>query len=211
MQEVKEINTFRIEVKKKVKAQYGSKEPTPEQILNYIKENKLEEDILREIVEEDEKASSIVSKVDVNIKQKEDLTMNDILELRIHITQGKNFIDYENAPEDKALICDIVFLNKRFITKPVKCALNPLFNESFAYRFTNLEDKFKLESLATNERPLNFAIIEENTKSKKRTLLGVKRIKWRDVLHAKSIEQDAVFNSMDYKRVKVLGTLTVHY
>eukprot|EP00826_Nyctotherus_ovalis_P036464 TRINITY_DN3233_c0_g1_i2.p1 TRINITY_DN3233_c0_g1~~TRINITY_DN3233_c0_g1_i2.p1 ORF type:complete len:251 (+),score=55.12 TRINITY_DN3233_c0_g1_i2:121-873(+) len=197
------------EVKKKLKAEYGTSEPTSEQILSYIKENKLEENILREIVEEDEKVSSVTSRVNRSAIQKEDLALSNAVQLRVRVLQGKNFIDYENVAEEKTLICDIVFMDRRFVTRPVKCSLTPLFDETFVIKFKDLEDKFKLENLAVNECPLHFAIVEEHRKTKKRNLLGVKRVKWRDTLHARSIEQDAVFNSMDFKRVKPLGTLTV--
>lgn len=187
------------EVKRKIKAEYGAGEPTREQILSYIKENKLEENILREIVEEDEKVSSATSRV----------ASSDAVQLRVRILQGKNFIDYEDGPEEKTLICDVVFMGQRFVTRPVKCSLTPLFDETFVAKFEDIEEKFKLESLAVNECPLHFAIVEEHTRTRKRSLLGVKKVKWRDTLHARSIEQDAVFNSMDFKRVKPLGTLTV--
>jgi len=188
-------------VKEKLKVEFGSREPTREEIITYIKQLNLADDVLKNINESKTPSNASKAEVDKSIskvKQGDDI-------LSIKIIQGRNFKDYKTNSNEKMLICDITFQDQRFISKAVQALENPTFNQSFHFKLKQQN----LEDFITNYTPIHFVIIEEDKKTKKRNLVGVKRIDWRHALHEKSIEQDAVFNNIDIQKKVPLGILTV--
>jgi hypothetical protein len=185
-------------VKEKLKAEFGSREPTREEIITYIKQLNLADDVLKNINEV--KTPSNTSKAEINKSlpiQGDDL-------LSIKIAQGRSFKDYKSNSNEKMLICDLTFQDQRFTTKIIQASENPAFNQTFHFKL-----KQPIENYVNNYIPIHFVIIEEDKRTKKRYLVGVKRIDWRHVLHEKSIEQDAVFNNIDIQKKVPLGILTV--
>eukprot|EP00826_Nyctotherus_ovalis_P027170 TRINITY_DN2119_c0_g1_i1.p2 TRINITY_DN2119_c0_g1~~TRINITY_DN2119_c0_g1_i1.p2 ORF type:complete len:234 (-),score=49.97 TRINITY_DN2119_c0_g1_i1:2233-2934(-) len=192
-------------IKEKLRSEFGSREPTREEVVAYVKRLNLADDVLKDISEA--KTPSNSSKANISQSASKPALTDNILSIKI--LQGRNFKDYKSNSSDKMLVCDVTFQDQRFISKPMQGSENPIFNQTFSFKLNAVEGDTNLESYVANYAPLHFVIVEEDKKSKKRHLVGVKRIDWRHVLHEKSIEQEAVFNNIDIQKKVPLGILTV--
>eukprot|EP01022_Parablepharisma_sp_SALTPOND_P025469 TRINITY_DN594_c0_g1_i1.p1 TRINITY_DN594_c0_g1~~TRINITY_DN594_c0_g1_i1.p1 ORF type:complete len:663 (-),score=32.86 TRINITY_DN594_c0_g1_i1:2653-4641(-) len=190
-------------LKEKLKAELGSREPTREEVLDYIKQQDIAEDILKSIKEETGKKPAEAVPVPLS---------EDSVGLKVQILQGKDFWDYAENPGEKSLFCAVSFFGQRYVTKPVQASLNPVFNEVLVFEIKGKAGgKVDLGKLASSNNPLHVVMIEQNNKTRKRVLIGTKKVDWRHVLHAKSIEQEAVFNKMDLQKKDPLGVLSVWF
>jgi len=194
-----QLTTAYNELKEKLKEEYKDREPTREELLNYIKKNKIAETVVNKI--------SNVKAVKKEIVYSDDkVHADDSVQLEVKVLSGR---DFPKSPGSSSLICDIAFMGQRYIGEEVKSSESPVFNQSFIFTIQGPNEKVNLEKWLSTNIPLHFIIIEQDETNKK-NLIAVKRIEWRHTLYAQSVEQEVTFNSMELQTKTPLGVLIVH-
>ena len=130
----------------------------------------------------------------------------DYIDLKVEIMQGDFFCGYISSTGDKSFICNVAFLNQRYISEPIKASGRPDFDHETTFI---INKEIGLRELLMENPPMHFALIEQNHKTKKRILIGTRKIEWRHILYSKSIEQEIEFVSMELNNKNPVGIVKV--
>jgi len=224
-------------IREKLKEEYGDREPTKEEILQYIKENGLAESILKsmqkptpikneepyepkpiEIIQKQPEKSSFKQISDNEIisgykAPEPQIIAENSVQLRVRIMGGTSFDDYIDEGSVSTLCCAIAFFGQRKVTKSVAASDNPQFNEDFAFEIKSQDPNKKVDftKLLAKNDPFSIVLIEQNFKTKKKTIIGVTRPEWRHVLHSKSIDITAAINKINAPKKDRLGLIKVFF
>ena len=111
-------------LKEKLKAELGSREPTKEELLAYIKRQNLASDVIKNVREEIERRATAAAE----IPEIHDELQSNRASLTVRIVDGKDFGDYVEASDEKMLQCSISLFGERRMGESIRASLEPKFN-----------------------------------------------------------------------------------
>ncbi len=120
-------------LKEKLKAELGSREPTKEELLEYIKKQNLTSEIVKSVKQEIDKRTIVPPPVSRPIPAPVDTVTTAQAAtgagLVVRVLDGRDFVEYSEPSDEKLLQCSLALFGSRRVTRTVKAALEPLFGD----------------------------------------------------------------------------------
>ena len=184
-------------LKKQLKAKNSYSELSRGEILNYIREYNIANDLLGISEAERFKYSKIKFYETKFIKSSQKYSFeNNKTRLHIKVMSGTDFIDYVNVDRKKVIICDFFFHDQRRETNPVICSEEPIFGDDLMFELQlNIKEKINIKEFITENKPLYLTVIELNYEDNQRKVLNIKRIDWKDLLYKRKKEEKIVLKN----------------
>ncbi|KAF0975031.1 hypothetical protein FDP41_005784 [Naegleria fowleri] len=163
-----------------------------EHVLQSLKERGVVEEIIKSLHSHTNKSSVFNKDAQVSsLLGKRDLKKNKILHLRL--VGGKAFMEYDdNVKTDEKMICFFNYKDQRFISQPVTCCCNPVFEEDFIIdlEIDSLKNAFVEQQEIDDEgigallqinNPIDIIVLTVDNEGRTK-YIGGHRLEWRRVL-----------------------------
>ena len=133
--------------------------------------------------------------------------------LALKVTKGMAFLQFLTKEDpNKKFVVYASFLQQRFVSKPVPCTLDPVFDDLFIFELVKDDphlsqpQNLDLLSLAKLDAPVEITLVIADEALKTRDVYATKKVEWRFLLSYGSINLNLELEANDDEKKKILGS-----